>query len=384
MVLAHRSATFGALHGVGAALLLLGCSAYDPNLIVPAETSAGGFPAPIGSGGTGGVSPSGCGDGRVAADELCDTAIAAGSAGACPTSCPALGAEGAAACATRKLEGAGCMAKCVMLASLCSGGDGCCPPACTPKSDSDCPSNCGNGKIETTQGETCEPAAAGPDVDAGVGCPTEADCDDGDPCTTDSLLGSAANCNAKCLNTPSTAIVKGDMCCPKGANSLADDDCPVMCGNKVVEKGEDCDGSAGCDSTCKINYTAAQMDCLTKYSIVGSPVEPCMRCACTQCTDLVVACRGDVDAVRKMKCDTLINCALANDCTGNPCYCGPPNAADPLCLAPVGKCKAETEAAAGSTVATDILARNTDTNYALGRASALGICTAMNCATCPQ
>ncbi|MCB9556351.1 MAG: hypothetical protein H6707_09635 [Deltaproteobacteria bacterium] len=76
-----------------------------------------------------------CGNGKVDTGEKCDTAIASGSAGACPTSCNSLDS-----CKPNTLVGAGtCQAHCAQTTiTACTGGDGCCPSGCTAASDSDC------------------------------------------------------------------------------------------------------------------------------------------------------------------------------------------------------------------------------------------------------
>jgi hypothetical protein len=74
------------------------------------------------------------------------------------------------------------------------------------------PCGCGNGVIEP--GEICDP------------CPT--DCDDGNACTIDTLVGDPAQCAAECEHAPVTACADGDGCCPAGCDNTSDDDCPVI------------------------------------------------------------------------------------------------------------------------------------------------------------
>jgi hypothetical protein len=408
MQAAMRSLAALAGLALAAAPVFGGCSAYDSERLPESDRrsmgarggsggsggaggrSGAGGTAGLGSGGTGDVTVVGCGDGTVAANEVCDTAIATGMTGACPTSCPAL--TMGTACVTRELIGTACQAECVEVPGTCTHGDGCCPESCTAGTDDDCSASCGNGMVDVN--ETCEPVVGDAGVDAGASCPRSAeDCDDDDPCTVESVLGSAQNCNAECLSTERTQPADGDGCCPTGANSVADDDCPPECGNDIVEGEEECDGSDGCDGECKITYTAEQQSCLAMYAPMGSSIEECAKCACVQCTALVETCRGDADTARRGKCDALINCALANDCNGNDCYCGKDwETNDPLCIAPTGDCIAETQAAASNTGTPEtnpitILGRQSDTNYALGRAIALGQCTGipmMSCSACPQ
>ena len=124
--------------------------------------------------------PSRCNNGVVEPGEICDRN--------CPSTC-----NDADACTTDTLMGSAsmCNAQCTHApVTACTSGDGCCPAGCTGTNDSDC-AKCGNGVVET--GELCDGT-----------CPTSCP-DDGDPCTVDSLTGSAAACNAKCTHTQSTA-----------------------------------------------------------------------------------------------------------------------------------------------------------------------------------
>jgi hypothetical protein len=71
---------------------------------------------------------------------------------------------------------------------------------------------CGDGVVESP--ETCDLPATCP-----VGC------DDADVCTTDTLVGMAATCDAACVFDPITACQDGDGCCPTGCDAMDDDDC---------------------------------------------------------------------------------------------------------------------------------------------------------------
>jgi hypothetical protein len=126
-----------------------------------------------------------------------------------------------------------CSSSCVLeLVEICQGSDGCCPESCDPGDDADCSASCGDGVVDTEAGETCEA-----DTDA----PCSVSCDDGDACTQDISEGSAKNCNTACTHLPVVKPMSGDGCCPDGAHSLEDADCPAVCGNLVPEQGESCD-----------------------------------------------------------------------------------------------------------------------------------------------
>jgi len=129
------------------------------------------------------------------------------------------------ACTKDSLSGGACTLKCAnttLTANLLA-KDGCCPKGATSLTDLDCPVKCGNGVVEA--GETCDTA-----IKAGPGkCPTHADCDDKDKCTSDALLGTL--CTAKCQNTkvlPNPSYKDG--CCPTGHSIQTDADCLPPCG----------------------------------------------------------------------------------------------------------------------------------------------------------
>lgn len=191
-----------------------------------------------------------CGNGVLEVGETCDTAIAAGDPGACPTDC-----DDGIACTADALTGAECTAACenVEITAPMS-GDGCCPMGATIGTDSDCTATCGDGVV--TSPETCDTA-----ITTGTGrCPTMASCNDGMACTADSLIG-GGTCMAACRNTPITTPMAGDGCCPPGATIGSDSDCPARCGDGVVTPPETCDdgnttSGDGCSATCRTEVTA--------------------------------------------------------------------------------------------------------------------------------
>lgn len=175
-----------------------------------------------------------CGDKIVGPAETCDPPQKCAVAEACV-------ARGACLVAIFTGDPATCSASCrVQQIEACEDDDGCCPAGCSAGSDNNCSASCGNGIVESEQGETCEPG------DPDKPCPS--DCDDGQACTSDVLTGSANNCNAQCSNLPITVAVDGDGCCLPGENSINDSDCAPQCGNEVLEAGETCDPCpANCD-----------------------------------------------------------------------------------------------------------------------------------------
>jgi hypothetical protein len=197
-----------------------------------------------------------CGDGVIQARETCDTGIAPGKAGACPGECSKRDA-----CVHASLISSGtCAAVCARETVTASiAGDGCCPSGATNASDSDCPVVCGNGKVETEAGETCDRGIPAP---AAGSCPTS--CNDDKPCTKDSIQGSG--CQAVCLNVLITEMKSDDGCCPAGGNRNVDSDCPALCGNGVVEAGEACDSAIalGKEGACPVDCPEEATGCMTR------------------------------------------------------------------------------------------------------------------------
>ena len=142
--------------------------------------------------------------------ETCDTAIAAGQPGACPTSSECTRRRSLrrhAAGVARDLPGD---LHALPGDGAARSGDGCCPPGGTNAVDTDCPAACGDG---VRQGrESCDVGIAPPQAGS---CPT--DCDDGNACTGDFLTGCGCQ-RAACGHTPIQAPIAGDGCCPAGVH----------------------------------------------------------------------------------------------------------------------------------------------------------------------
>ena len=282
--------------------------------------------------GAGDIAPPACGDGMVSASELCDTAIAAGQPGACPTDC------GNATCPAMLLMGSECTAECVTVPATCGDDDACCPTGCTLSEDADCTGTCGDGIVNMAAGELCEPGTA-------QDCPTN--CDDSDPCTSDTLSGSSQTCDAVCDHQPVAAGTAGDGCCPSGA-TFADD--------------------ADCSST-------PQEQCLALVA-----TDACSQCACMACTTESLACLAGSNATANAQCEAVVTCSRDHMCRGDLCFW---TATGMMTMTPDGPCLNEITAAAGGNP------QNAGT-YAcmsgnpLYDAVTLGECTDANCATeCP-
>jgi len=202
--------------------------------------------------------PATCGNGLVESGETCDTAIAAGETGACPTA----GDCGDGIPCTDDIlvmPDNPCQARCQYSPrTALLDGDGCCPAFATGDTDSDCPTvaNCGNGIVNGGFGlETCDTAIAAGQPGA---CPTE--CSSDDACFPELLL-SEGTCRATCLTVEVTQPRDGDMCCPvaHGANNRNDDDCTTSCGTPA----EECSfGEPFCDPDCRIVRLAMRVTSL--------------------------------------------------------------------------------------------------------------------------
>ena len=213
-----------------------------------------------------------CGNGKLDSGEICDTAIKPPTPGACPTIC-----NDGNKCTKDAVTGTQCKKKCLYTPiTQAKNGDGCCPPGATSLTDSDCTKICGNGLLEA--GEKCDPG-----IKSGKGkCPTAADCDDNNVCTSDALSGSG--CTLKCVNTPLTAsTAKKDGCCPAGASSKTDADCAKACGNGILESGETCDpGITSGTGKCPTIKDCDDKNVCTKDALSGG--------ACTlKCSNTTVA-----------------------------------------------------------------------------------------------
>jgi cysteine-rich repeat protein len=225
-----------------------------------------------------------CGNGIVDPGEKCDTGIASGK-GSCPTSCD----DGDACTKDTLLDPGTCNAQCQSTPiTTAANNDGCCPPGANSSNDNDCAASCGNGVVDP--GETCDTGIHG-----GRGsCPTS--CDDGDACTTDTLQN-AGTCTAACASTPITTPANDDGCCPRGANANNDNDCKPVCGNHVVEHGEECDDGNtddgdGCSHDCKVEVVPP-----TGFRIVTMQLaDPHIYFASFGCSDLTSVVNGQLSS----------------------------------------------------------------------------------------
>jgi hypothetical protein len=220
-----------------------------------------------------------CDNGAVDPGETCDTRIAPGSPGACPTDADC---QDPGPCFHAQLVSAGtCAAVCMVNAVVAQiAGDGCCPAGAINAGDSDCPITCGDGVVDP--GEMCDVGIAPP---ARGACPVS--CVDLDPCTTDDLSGSG--CNATCMHRPINKPLSGDGCCPKDPSGkplftqLTDSDCSPACGNGVVERGETCDPPSACPTSCPA--TVSDLSKCLRAQLVGDAASCTARCEAVDVTE---------------------------------------------------------------------------------------------------
>lgn len=264
-----------------------------------------------------------CGDGLVGTGETCDTAIAPGEPGSCPTTCD----DDSNPCTDDSLTAGGsCQAECAHgFITQFFGGDGCCPPGGDATLDSDCQPVCGNGVLEPTESCDITISAGSPGA-----CPT--DCVDSDPCTTGALFDTNT-CDARCVQTVITLFVDGDGCCPAGGNHNIDDDCAVSCGNGAVEAGETCDTAvaAGLPGACPTACTDPLPCTSDTVSNPGTCTATCDHVAIATCIDgdgccpadcelsedddcTAVCGDGQFDPADGELCDTLIGAGLTGAC----------------------------------------------------------------------
>ncbi len=239
--------------------------------------------------------PPACGNGRLDPGETCDPLST------CPTACPAQG------CQLRSLTGAGtCQAACVAAGTqtACMNSDGCCPTGCNAINDTDCPARCGNGVVEP--GEMC-------DGNCPATCPAVG-------CQQRTLQGSAATCDARCVNAAvTTACTPNDSCCPSGCNATNDADCVVRCGNGVVEAGELCDGN--CPTSC------AAVGCQLRVPM-GDPAACNVQCVNgslqTTCANADSCCPSACNSLNDSDCQPVCGNGVVERAAGE--TCDPPSA----------------------------------------------------------
>ncbi len=153
--------------------------------------------------------------------------------------------------------------------------------------------SCGNGTVD--QGEQCDPEAqasgcTSPAICTGqciCGCELDSQCEDQNPCTKDTCIRATGECthldicpppaSGACCMYGECFVVPSGQCSFYGTYQGDDTNCQTpgicagVCGNGVIESGEECDDANttagdGCDASCKVEA------CWT--CIVGQPTAP--------------------------------------------------------------------------------------------------------------
>jgi cysteine-rich repeat protein len=160
---------------------------------------------------------------------------------------------------------------------------------------SDCRLACGDGEVAAS--EACDTGIA-----AGMPGACPASCDDAVACTTDQLTGSG--CQAQCVHGAIGAFIPGDGCCPQGADINDDADCPVGCGNGVVEAGETCDTgiAAGMPGACVLSCDD-DIACTTDMLVVPAGCQnQCMHAEVTTSVDGDGCCPAQATSMTDADC----------------------------------------------------------------------------------
>jgi hypothetical protein len=71
--------------------------------------------------------------------------------------------------------------------------------------------------------------------------------------------------------------ISGDGCCPPGATNATDSDCAPKCGNKVVERGETCDGNCPDECPQAPPDRFGRLGCL-RWTLAGDADQCTKRC----------------------------------------------------------------------------------------------------------
>jgi hypothetical protein len=177
-----------------------------------------------------------CGNGVVESGETCDPVS---NCTALQTAC----INDANNVVTASGSAGACTFVCNRSQRTCGPADTYCPTnvACGPTTDADCP-GCGNGRVESGLGETCDPPSA---------CTTQQTACVSDANNVRTSSGSTANCTYKCT-TVARACGPADGFCPTGCGPTMDVDCPG-CGNGRIEGGETCDVGPATPTCASIN-----------------------------------------------------------------------------------------------------------------------------------
>jgi hypothetical protein len=190
-------------------------------------------------------------------------------------------------------------------------------------------------------------------------------CSDGNACTEGDLCRSGT-----CTGTARTCTAS-DQCHAPGVCNPATGAC-----TNPVAVGQSCNDGNMCTSG---DVCAADGTCAGSGTCGPTP---CERCMADNCPGDIAGC-SQLTGDEKARCEALVSCMTTNRCVVNgdaqPCYCG--TVSDAACLGgdANGVCKAQVEAARGSTDPNVIGSDFVDPAYPLGRATLLFACQAALC-----
>ncbi len=146
------------------------------------------------------------------------------------------------------------------VAESCTGSSAACPADGFEPDTVECRSIAGDCDVA----ESCTGSSAACPTDAfepdSLVCRTAVDeCDVAESCT-----GSSASCPADVIIDACNFVVN-DGCCPSGCTFADDLNCPPVCGNGVLEPGEECDDGAtisndGCSMDCEREGSCCEMN----------------------------------------------------------------------------------------------------------------------------
>lgn len=245
-------------------------------------------------------SPS-CGDGELTPPEKCEP-------GSTEYPCPSVrDCDDRDSCTADRVIGSECSAACANTPiTQPTNGDRCCPPGANSTTDDDCEAECGNGIREDM--ELCD-----------GDCPTS--CDDGNACTEDELVGSAAGCNARCRHGSGSANACG------GCGSLTNapgSDCMVTLNSCVSSGVYECAGTEAVRCNARIPAGAAER-CDGDDDDCDGRIDEGVKNTCGGCTSLQAAVGGAcfVEGVGctnqgRYQCEG----TDALRCDAMPCLCG--------------------------------------------------------------
>ena len=214
---------------------------------------------------------------------------------------------------------AACTFVCNRTARTCGPGDTFCPTnvSCGPASDGDC-AGCGNGRIETGLGETCDPVST---------CNTQKTACVSDANNVRTSSGSTAACTYRCTTTARTCG-PADGFCPTGCGPTLDIDCNG-CGNGRVEAGETCDvapASVTCTSISCDDGNACTAD--TTSGSAGTCNVACAHATIATCTNADGCCPAGCNATNDNDCGAVCGNGVREG--GETCEVAP---ATPVCSA---------------------------------------------------